>query len=767
MAIPGRGAHYDGKIMNYIERTYPWLLLSPVILPVVMWSGVIYPYLVPKTLFFYALSLLMAGAFVVLVAHKRAFYWARLTRWETWIPGAMLALAYTASAYGLDFYRSFWSLFIRGDGLLMLTCVVGSFYLILLYVDRRFFEQLLRCVAVIGSSVAVFGIGEWLISGGRIGSLLGNAAFFAGYLGVAVFVTITSAETLPRSWRNWLYGGAALQVIAIILTATRGTMLALAFALIAALVYHALFRPESPKAKNGVRLGLAARSAPFFAFGDGGRTSARILLTTLVLIGGLFFAFRGELSNISFEPVARIASISLTDGTVSSRLFIWKNMVMEIQKSPWLGVGAEHIDTLFNRFYDPSQIYEQWFDRSHNAFLDYAAQYGIGGFLLYATLIATLFMAANRIARRERIIGGIFILLGVTYAIQNFFVFDTISSFWLLLALLATLIAQSIEETPRTILPVSTWMRGIAWLIALVLCYLILPVSIRPGIAAYDLAHAYLYQITDVPKEVRFLSRGFALGTYGDLEYGYQVYDMYVNIQIGVLTGVARVDAYNAALTILSKNFNRYAYDGRTALYLAHVLSLAPEGETVDHNLLSSALTRAIETSPKRSQAWYILANLSISNANKYPPGSKEQAAGYAAAADILHKYIALVPTLSAPHFVLAQLLYASGQKKDAAVEASKGKDYYSSDLETARRAVGYYETVKDWKEASFFLREIVTIVPQDTNARYDLAKVMYLSGDPAAAKIIVDELRTLDPAILGTDQNFLDAITAYEQSTN
>lgn len=687
--------------MNYIERVYPWLLLSPIVLPVVMWGGLIYPYLVPKTLLFYAISLITVGMFGLLVAHGRAFYWARLTRPETWIPAALLVLAYVASMYGIDFYRSFWSLFIRGDGLLMLTCAVASFYLLLLYVDRAFFERLLRVVAVVASFVAVYGIGEWLITGGRIGSLLGNAAFFAGYLGIAIFATLASAQGVSLSWRRAVYTGAVLQSIAIILTATRGTIIALTVAGVISLAY--------------------------FAFVGKGKQRARSvgMLAALVLLGGLLFAFRAELSKVSFEPVARIASISLSDGTVSSRLFIWKNMVTEIQKSPWLGVGAEHIDSLFNRFYDPTQIYEQWFDRSHNAFLDYTAQYGIGGLLLYLALIASFIIPARRLAARgESRVAGIFVLLAIVYAIQNFFVFDTVSSFWLLLALLAALIALSRNESRLEILPVAPWTRGASWVFALVLLYCIVPVSVRPALAAYNLAHAYTYQIVDVPTQINYLSRGLAQETYGDLEYGYQIYDMYSNQQAAPLSEAARADAYQAAVNILSANFHRYQYDGRTALALAHVLSLAPQSIPVDQNLLSAALTRAIERSPKRSQPWYILANLSIRNANAYPPRSKEHVAGYAAARDILSSYITLVPTLAAPHFVLAQLLYASGNTAGAEREALKGKMGYTSDLETARRAAMYYETVLDLPNAAYFLAEILRLDPSDEGARSDLEKI-------------------------------------------
>lgn len=682
------------------SRTFPWLLLVPVLLPVAIWNGLIYPYLVPKTLLFYAISLLSFAAFLIVVAYRHPFHWNRLTRKETWIPGALLIVAYIASIFGIDFYRSFWSLFIRGDGLLMFTCAIGSFYLILLSADRSFFERFLRAVAAVASFVAAYGIGEWMLGGGRIGSLLGNAAFFAGYLGIGVFLTLMAEQALSGGWRTAARWGAGLQVLAIILTATRGTMLALVVAGLASLGYLA-YRGEG-KAKR----------------------LSRNTLIGAVILAVLFVALRGPLSHVPFTPIARVASIGVSDPDIASRLFIWKNMTGQIAQHFWLGVGAEHIDVLFNNFYDPTQISEQWFDRSHNAFLDYFAQFGVAGFALYVMLIGTFFLTARRLWRRgETRLGGLTALLALTYAVQNFFVFDTISSFWLLLASLAVLLAAS-SDTPAEALAVSSWTKPASWIAAIVLIAFIYPVSIRPVHAAYDLAQGYAYAITNVPREVSYLQSGYALNTYGDMEYGYEAYDMLSNYQLGHITGNDLVTAYQEAESILKQNFDRYPYDARTALYLAQVLSVAPQGVSVDPNVLSSALARAIQESPKRYQPWYILANLSISQANENAPASSARAQGYAAAEDILRRYLERVPGLSEPHYVLAQLLYATGHTTEAAAEAAKGKQYYQGDLETAKRAVSYYETVLDLQNAQYFLEEVLRQDPTNTAAEEDLAKV-------------------------------------------
>ncbi len=728
--------------MNTLKRVFPWLLLAPVLLPVVIYNGVIYPYLVPKTLSFYAVSLVTAAVFLVLVASGEAFYWARLNRKEIWIPLALLAVAYVTSSLGLGFYHSFWSIFDRGDGLLMLTCATADFYLLLLYADRAFFTRLLRAVAVVASLVALYGIGEWLVTGGRIGSFLGNAAFFAGYLGIALFATVAAAGGLTKGWRRSAYAGAALQVVAIVLTATRGTMLALFVVFFLVLVHEAV-------------RGVGKRRAR--AFG---------VLATLAVAGILFIAFRGEIAKVPFSPVQRVATASFASPDIASRLFIWRHMLGEIAQRPLIGVGAEHIDYLFNKFYNPSQIQEQWFDRSHNAFLDYAAQYGVLGFALYVLLIASFFVAARRFVKKgDQRTAATLMLLAIVYAVQNFFVFDTITSFWLLLALLATALAASLDESPAVAHVFPSWVKGASLVAALGLVALIVPVSVRPAIAAYDLAHAYGYQLSDVQKSIEYLHNGFALDTYGNLEYGYEAYAMYADVQSKQLSGDKLTAAYQEAEGILAQEFARTPYDARTALDYADLLSMAPSGVTVDKTKLSDAIARAISLSPKRAQSWYILVNTMLTHANSYPVGSAERTSGYVAAEDILNRYIALVPGLAEPYYVLAQLDLATGDTAGALAEAAQGKRYYTSDLPTAERAASFYESVQDWPNASYFLAQVVQLDPGNVAAQYDLAKAEYLNGNKAQAEAIVVQLRKTNPAILQTDQAFLNAITQYEQS--
>jgi len=698
--------------MKYISTFYRWVLLLPAVLPLFYIQGMMYPLLAPKTLVLRALGVVALALFTYLALTGKPFFWSRLRRRMVWIPATLLLIAYVSSLFGFDFYHSFWSTFERGDGLLTLTVCVEYFYLLLISADEKLITRFFKIVALVGTLASVYLIIQWLAvssgadvpfivkANGRIGGTMGNAAFLAAYLGMAFFATLAAAPEYQSWWRRMLYAGAGLQVFAILLTATRGTILALIFIGAGVLVYKTMKGSEHMKMYT------------------------RVALIFFVVCAGLFFTFRTILQQVPIESIHRLASISLADPTVSSRLFLWNAISREAFGRAFLGYGAENINVPFNTVYDPTRIIEEWFDRSHNAYLDYFVQFGIGGFLLYLALIIIIARTGWQLWKAGNKYGLFILGIISVYAIQNFFVFDTGVTLWFLLALAATAFAKQSAQGKEISFPIVRQRPFLGVVLGIVILFLIIPVSIQPLRANLLTFEFYQFQIIDVARANAAAQKELELGTYADLELGYNAYFMYTEEQIKRLSGDDLRMAYENAVMLLTRAFNHYVSDARTAVYLAQVITHTSPGVTTDKAMLTSALERAIRLSPKRTQPWYILANLSISNANEYPPKSPERIAGYAAAMDILTKYIATVPTLSAPHFVLAQLFYASGNAADAAAEAAKGKESYKTDLETASRAASYYETVLDLPNATFFLGEVVRLDPKNTAAKDDLAKI-------------------------------------------
>ncbi len=741
--------------MSRFVTWYRVLLLAPGILPLIYWDGVMYPLMAPKTLLLRGAGVLVAAGFVYLVACGQPLYWQRLRSWYAAIPAALLAVAYASSLVGTDFFRSFWSTFERGDGLLTLTVCVLYFYAILLHADQRFFRSFCKVVAWVGSIAGAYVIIQWLAVSagvdfspllakvsGRVGGTMGNAAFLAAYLGLSLFITLGVVKNEVKK-RKLFYIGAALQLIGILLTATRGTILALILTSLGVLVYQSV-RGEG-QWKNRAR-----------QWGAG-----------VLVVMALFVIFRDQLANVPIESVRRLASISLTDGTVGSRLFLWQNLLPLAFEKPILGVGAEHIAPLFDRIYDPTKIFEQWFDRSHNAYLDYLIQFGVIGLALYLALIVTGVLFCYRIMQSKThpfvAYAPYFLLAFLVYALQNFFVFDTGVTLWTLLALLAVVVAQTSTSEMGVLLAPSTGMKWMGGVVAAAVLIFIVPVTIQPYRANARAFEAYLYQVVDVARTNEATAKGLALNTYADLEFGYNAYFMYTEEQRVRLAGEKLVQAYENALRVLSANRERYPYDARTAVYLAHVLDAAPAGARVDREFEREVLTSAIALSPKRAQPWYILANLSISAAAAEPQGAKKNAL-YEEASSILTSYATLVPNIAEPHYVLADLYLARGNKPQALKEAEKGKLLYVPHLATAKRAAIFYEKIEDWKNAEFFLASVVAEDADADTWHYDLAKAKYLNADFAGAVEIVKYLRAKNPAILETDPAFLAAITPYER---
>ncbi len=446
-----------------------------------------------------------------------------------------------------------------------------------------------------------------------------------------------------------------------------------------------------------------------------------------------------------------------------------QNIGEEALQRPWLGYGAEHVAQLFDKIYDPSKIIEQWFDRSHNAFLDYFAQYGIFGLILYLALICAFAASALKLYRREPPgllnSGFLFSLLILTYAVQNFFVFDTPHSLWLLYALLASLLIVRDDSFATSFAPIRM-PAFVASLAGAIILLAIIPTVILPFSANVLLTKGYLLHLVDVSQANAYFERGLALGTFADFEYGYQAYDMYTAHQTTALTGQNRVAAYQYALSVLTANFKKYPYDARTATYLGHVMDTAPPEVAVDDSFDQQVLARAIELSPLRAQAWYMMANISLRKADSPSSGDTQKEKYYRQAIIILESYAQKEPTLPVPRYILTTLYYKLGDTATAKKWADEALPLYTTpDAAAAGPAVKYYIAIGDWPNAVRFLSDLVSEKPLDYDILYDLAKVTYLAGDKAAAERIAEKLRKENPSILETDQNFLNAITSYEQS--
>ncbi len=726
-----------------IDKIRNWALLAPAFIPLVYLDIFFYPLVATKAFFFRtAIAIaVLAGTYFLYKGGK--VHVERLKSFWAWIPAALLAVAYITSFFGIDFYHSFWSVFDRSAGLLAMTYGTLYLYLLVLFVSKDFIWKFLKLTAGVASVVGAYATVQWLgdVSGisiplfldidGRVGGTIGNAAFLAGYLGLTFFLTLIVAKKSSKA--DWYYAGAFIQLVAIILTATRGTILALVAMLGVAVVYAAI------KKRGKVQ-----------------KVALTTLLGGLIVLGG-FFTFRESLQNVPFEPVRRIANISAEDTTTSSRLFVWKNTLSSVLERPFTGYGAEHIDYVYNQFYNAGDIVEQWFDRSHNLYLDYFAQYGIFGLMLFILFVAGLFRFALKTRKEDEYMGNMLLLLVGTYALQSFFVFDTINTLVVLLPLFAfSLYKEGEGQTGNTLMKGEAAIASVLVLVGMYFAVL------QPAYLNLQLGQSYLQHVADAEKYAAAYTRGFNANSFTDLEFGYQAYEMYTSRQQSIFSGEEKVVAYQIAYDALTANVEKYPYDARTLVYLGHVLEARPAEVEYSEEENLKILEDAMKLSPGREQPYYMLANIYITKGNAATGSTRAEL--YQKAIDTVKEYQSLVPDIAEAYLVLAELYRVTGDPVMSEKSFEEGISRYDGDAADARRIAGRLLAQNKISEARPYLELVYRERPTDYVAIFDLAKIRFIEGDVNGAVELVELVQLKQPNLLGTDPAFIQSLQAALQ---
>jgi tetratricopeptide (TPR) repeat protein len=155
------------------------------------------------------------------------------------------------------------------------------------------------------------------------------------------------------------------------------------------------------------------------------------------------------------ETLSRFAKISWSNVSDQARQIVWPMALKGFEEKPVLGWGQEGFSYVFNKYYDPRMYgQESWFDRAHNAPLDFLIAGGILGLLSYLSLFGSvlylLWLRKNNINITERaILTGL--LAG--YLFQAIFVFDNLISYVMFFTTLAYVHSRITDTALETIVP--------------------------------------------------------------------------------------------------------------------------------------------------------------------------------------------------------------------------------------------------------------------------------------------------------------------------
>lgn len=418
---------YTGIIMKTIAR---WTTLIPLFLipfiPLYIANDLFFPFITGKGFAFRILVEIALGGYLLL-ALVDTKYRPRFS-WTLVLYSALTLWMVVANLLAVNPYKAFWSNFERMDGFITLVHVFAFFVVLgsVMTADklwRKWWMFFLSGAALV-SAYSLFqlaGMADIHQGGARVDATFGNAAYLAVYM---LFVTaIALWQGLEsKGWLRYMLFGFALLASGILFaTATRGAVIGLAGAIGLGSV---LWMLEAGKKK--VRLAAGG-----------------VFLGLLVLVG-LFFAFKDS-NFIKGDPtLSRISSISAADG--ATRFTLWGMALEGVQERPVFGWGQEGFNYVFQKYYQPGlYAQEPWFDRAHNTYIDWLIAGGIPALLLFLGLIGSAVLALYRktASRPERII---LVSAFAAYGFQALFVFDNLFSYIGLAALLAA--AHAVGSRP-------------------------------------------------------------------------------------------------------------------------------------------------------------------------------------------------------------------------------------------------------------------------------------------------------------------------------
>lgn len=408
------------KVLRYVINTGLFLVL---LTPLIVSKSLFFPFITGKAFFFRIIVEVILAAWLWLCYREPA---ARPKK--SWLLFSVLGLALAvalATIFGEHPYRSFWSNFERMGGLISYLHLSAYFVILMAMFKTEkvwnwfFNSSLVVSLIICGHALAQLA-GIAAISQGRIDASFGNSTYLAGY---ALFHLFLALYLCSREWKTvWLRYVyillALLEVLVIYKTTTRGTLLGLLAGLgVTALVL--LFK--NWQNRNIRRWGIG------------------LLAALLVLVGGFWLARDSQFVKNS-PTLARFAAISTTEATTEARLTIWQMSLRGYTEHPLLGWGPESYNLVFNKYYE-SKLWrqEQWFDRSHNIFLDWLIEAGALGLLAYLALFYFALVAIWRSKRLSTTAQALFTGLLVAYLAHNFFVFDNLTSYLVFLTVLAYL----------------------------------------------------------------------------------------------------------------------------------------------------------------------------------------------------------------------------------------------------------------------------------------------------------------------------------------
>jgi tetratricopeptide (TPR) repeat protein/O-antigen ligase len=659
---------------------------------------------------------------------------------------SLVGVVFLSGIFGVDFWRSFWSVPARGIGIFSLLHFFALF-LVLKSLQGHFnWRKYISFLFFISLVIAFIAVWQRFLPGhlfqvisqstSRPGSLLGNPSFLAPYLIFTVFLGSWLIATERKKPIKWIYSlGVLVEILVIFFTSTRGAILGLTIGVLWVLFLLAKkhFKERKKFSKN------------IFA----------IILIIIFVFGLLFGLTRTADFWQSVSGLDRLANVSFDDVTTRNRLITWGTAWKAFLNKPVLGWGWENFkygfDTNYNTKLLSTGINETFWDKPHNTFFEYLTTTGAIGFLLYSSLLVGLFTTFLKNKNNLNTFGSA-IVLG--YAVSGLFIFDTFGSYLMLFIVfaLATSNHSDSEDLKKNNIDKKPGALALVGVIiaAFVLIYSIF-VNIQIVRANNLQYHGLNFILNELPEEgVMSYRKAISIKQpYQDqirLSFLEAISDTVSQLKFSNIEDLISEIFQEANIAV-----SRSPLDYRNYIILAEAKTKL---SVVNPSLISEVVGdvgKAIELSPNRQENYYALSQAYLRS------GDQEEAYS------VMKKAIDLDSQVGEPHFYYGLLALQLGDSetgwREIKLAEKLGREPQLG--HEFRVLANFYGDAGEHQKAIEYYNRAIHISPVDFEAKLKLGIVYYYVDDFEKARALFEEVLKARPDFVESD-NFESLVPIF-----
>lgn len=692
---------------NKLVTVLRWGLYLCALVPLVIFKDYLSPFHFGKVVMFRALVEIMLVFYVALILTDRRFlpkpsplFWA-LT--------AFTAAFGITSLTGVNVYQSIMGTLERmGGWFTFLHFWVLYVIAISVLKTKEDWIRLIQVSVVASLLSSCYGFLQktnWdLIVGSgnraRIFGTLGNTALFAGYILIHVYLALFLALRSDKDSRYIWYGIFGVNVLAVFMTAVRGSV-------------------------AGLLLSLALFALFYTMAGTSRKIKTTFIGVAVVLILFELILISAHNSNFvkSSGYLTRLSDISLKTRLINTRFWAWGAGIdgwNDSFKTVVFGWGPENFNVPFSVHFNPKFFQgpssETLFDRAHNMFVEVLVTMGLVGFIAYIAIFMVLFWMLWRIWKDSgdheyQLFAMVFAPGLVAYIVHNSFIFDTSGNFiafflmagfigYFFMTRTGTAVANTkapVQTAPATLRYSAAFILGI---LAIVSIY---QTDIKPAEANYATTRAIVASWGgDHAKAVAKFREALAYDTFPAYEIRHR-YAQYVLENYGSFKSDQGLNPGQLLLEVIeeTKKNESYQLDYLPYLYISRAYIVLGKGDPKSpfNDLALENSKKALEISPTFVRTYYEVAQAYLNKKD------------YTTAAQYFQKAVDLNPEVGLSWWYLGLTRIESGDEQQGFAAVNKALSLgYGMGENDYLRLIGIYTARKDFPKLIGLYEQLIKL---------------------------------------------------------